>query len=306
MKNMSRSDSPKLSVALAVRNEASRGVKRCVESVLAQDFSDLELVISDNASDDGTVDMLAEYEREDRRVRLLRNRVNVGIHENMNRALMASRGTLFRWISADDWLEANALSTAMTALKRRPEAVGVTSGFTIHAPGAAPRFEHHQGEFPDSMDAAKRFERMLWFFHAGDAKYDPIYGMYRREQLLRTGRLRPNERTDWLLSAELALLAPIVHVDELLAHRTRSYDVVVDPAAFRRRLDPVQGERLKTTATRLCRELGAVARSARLSDAQMRRCRQALRRFWAREVMRTSRAGLSEVAHRALRAARTH
>ena len=61
---------------------------------------------------------------------------------------------------------------------------------------------------------------MLWFFHAGDAKYDPVYGLFRREQLMRSGRVRPNERTDWLLSAELALMAPIVHVDELLAHRT--------------------------------------------------------------------------------------
>jgi glycosyltransferase involved in cell wall biosynthesis len=301
---MSRSDPPKLSVGLAVRNEANRGVRRCVESVLGQDFTDLELVISDNASDDGTVDMLAEYEREDRRVRLLRNTVNVGIHENMNRALVASRGTLYRWISADDWLEANALSTTISALERHPEAVGVTSGFTIHAPGAAPRFEQYEGEFPDSRDAAERFDRMLWFFHAGDAKYDPIYGMYRREQLLGTGRLRPNERTDWLLSAELALLAPIIHVDELLAHRTRSYEVVLDPAAFRRRLDPVQGERIKTSATGLYLELNALVRSAGLTDAQLRLCRRALRRFWAREVVRTNRSRLSELKQRALRAAR--
>jgi hypothetical protein len=208
---------------------------------------------------------------------------------------------LFRWISADDWLEANALSTAISALERRPEAVGVTSGFTIHAPDAAPRFEQYQGAFPDSADAATRVERMLWFFHAGDAKYDPVYGIYRREQLLRTGRLRPNERTDWLLSAELALLAPIVHVNELLAHRTRAYPVAIDHAEFRRRLDPVQGERLKTSATRLYLELGALLRSAKLTEPQMRRCRRALRRFWVREVVRTSRSSLADLVHRAVR-----
>ena len=31
---------------------------------------------------------------------------------------------------------------------------------------------------------------MLWFFHAGDAKYDPVYGIFRREQLMRSGRVR--------------------------------------------------------------------------------------------------------------------
>ncbi len=81
---------------------------------------------------------------------------------------------------------------------------------------------------------------MLWFFHAGDARYDPVYGIYRREQLLRSGRIRPSERTDWLLGAELALIGPIVHIDELLANRTRTYPVGVDRTAFRRRLDPVR------------------------------------------------------------------
>src|SRR4051812_17237370 len=188
---MRAAEQPTVSVGLAVRNEP-QAVRRCVESVLGQDFTDLELVIADNASDDGTVDTLEEYARDDRRIRLVLNPVNVGSHENMNRALNAARGTLHRWISADDWLEPNALSTAVRTLEQHPEAVGVTSGFTIHSPGAAPRFERYPGEFPSSADAARRFERMLWFFHAGDAKYDPIYGVYRRAQLMRTGRVRPN------------------------------------------------------------------------------------------------------------------
>jgi glycosyltransferase involved in cell wall biosynthesis len=58
---------PTLSVGLAVRNDPD-GVRRCVELVLSQDFTDLELVICDNASDDDTVETLDTYAREDRRV----------------------------------------------------------------------------------------------------------------------------------------------------------------------------------------------------------------------------------------------
>jgi glycosyltransferase involved in cell wall biosynthesis len=290
---------PAVTVGLAVRNEP-QAVRRSIESVLAQDFTDLELVVSDNASDDGTVETLQEYARQDRRVTLVLNPVNVGIHENMNRALGAARGRLYRWISADDWLEPHALSTAVNALNEHPEAVGVTTGFTIHTRGAAPRYERYAGEFPDSADAARRFERMLWFFHAGDAKYDPVYGVYRREALMRTGRMRANERTDWLLSAELALMAPILHVDELLANRTRAYPGGVDRAAFRRVLDPSQGERLKAPPARLACELGALARSAGLTEPQLRRCRRALLSFWARELVRTNRIRLSDAFHQRL------
>jgi glycosyltransferase involved in cell wall biosynthesis len=290
---------PTVSVGLAVRNEP-RSVRRCIESVLAQDFADLELVICDNASDDETVDTLEDYARGDPRVRVAVNPVNIGSHENMNRVLHLSRGTLFRWISADDWLEPHALSAGVQALERHPGAIGVTSGFTIHTPGAAPHYEPYHGEFPSSPDAGRRFERMLWFFHAGDAKYDPVYGIYRREQLMQSGRIRPSERTDWLLSAELALMGPIIHIDQLLANRTYTYPLWFDRAALRRRLDPVQAERLRTSPRRLYRELHALAWSATLTDSQMRRCRRALRRFLAREVERSSRMRLSHAMHRAL------
>jgi hypothetical protein len=290
---------PALSVGLAIRNDA-QGAARTIESVLAQDLTDIELVVCDNASDDDTVDTLREYAREDRRVTVAVNPVNIGSHENMNRVLELSHGTLFRWISADDWLEPGALTEAARALDHRPDAVGVTTGFTIHTPGEAPRHEQYAGEFPSSPDAARRFARMLWFFHAGDAKYDPMYGVYRRERLMRSGLIRPNERTDWLLTTELALMGPILHIDDLLAHRTKTYPAKVDRAAFRRRLDPAAGEALKTTGTSLSRDLYALARSARLTDSQLRHCRSAVRRFWLLELRRTNRNRLADAVRRVI------
>jgi glycosyltransferase involved in cell wall biosynthesis len=294
-------DPPVLSIGLAVRN-ARNGVRRCIESILSQDFTDLELVICDNASDDGTIETLQEYARRDERIRLSVNDVNIGSHENMRRVLDASGGTLFRWISSDDWLEPKSLSTCVRTLESRPDAVGVTTWFTIHTPDGSTRFEEYRGEFPTSADPARRFERMLWFLHAGDdARYDPIYGVYRRQVLMRSHPLRPSERTDWLLSAELALMGPIIHIDKRLANRTRSYPVGVDRAAFRRRLDPVRAEQLRTSPRRMYRELFALAVSADLSEAQLRRCKRALRRFWVKEVARTGRSRVSEARHRVVR-----
>jgi hypothetical protein len=142
---------------------------------------------------------------------------------------------------------------------------------------------------------------MLWFFHAGDSKYDPIYGVHRRDALMRAHPLRPSERTDWLLSAELALTGPIVHVYERLAHRSRSYPAGVDPVAFRQRLDPVRGEQLRTSPRRLCRELYALAVMADLNDEQRRRCRRAVGRFWVKEHAHNARARAAAARHRARR-----
>jgi len=291
--------SPALSIGLAVRNGRDV-VGRCIASVLSQDFTDLELVICDNVSDDGTIELLEEHARSDPRIALHVNDVNVGSHENMKRALELSRGTFFRWISADDWLEPGCLSTCVRALESVPDAVGATTWYTIHTDGAS-RYEEYAGEFPTSPDPARRFERVLWFFHAGDAKYDPVYGMYRRAALMRAHFLRPSERTDWLLSAELALMGPIVHVYERLANRSRDYPIGIAPAVFRLRLDPVRGEQLRTSPRRLHRELLALAVMADLTDEQLRRCRRALARFWVKEVARGARSRAADTHHRALR-----
>jgi glycosyltransferase involved in cell wall biosynthesis len=287
---------PAISIGLAVRNDPDR-VRRCIESVLAQDWTDLELVICDNASDDATPDALMEFASADRRVKVHLNPVNIGSQENMNRVLEFSSGTLFRWISSDDWLEPRALSTAVQALERNPSAIGVTSGFTLHMAGIGARREDYRGEFPDSADPARRFERMLWFFQAGATKYDPIYGVYRREALMRTERLRPSERADYLLCAELALNGPIMHVHEDLAHRCWSVPTAVERAAFRRRLDPVHGETLKSTPNRLYREFNALVRSMDLTDVQRRRCARAVRRFWVLECVRIGRLRASDRVH---------
>lgn len=296
-------DPPTLSIGLAVRN-GQHLVKRCIESVLSQDFTDLELVICDNASDDGTIKTLEDYARADKRIRLSANRVNIGAHENLRRVLEASRGTFFRWISHDDWLEPRCLSTCVRALESRPDAIGTTAWFTIHTPDGSTRYEEYRGEFPTSPDPARRFERMLWFFHAGDAKYDPIYGIYRRKLLMRSHILRPSQQTDWLLAAELALMGPIINVNERLANRTRTSPVGVDQVAFRRRLDPVRAEQLRTSPRRQYRELLTLALSANLTEAQLHRCKRALRRFWIKEVIRTARLRLSNSRHRLLHAER--
>jgi glycosyltransferase involved in cell wall biosynthesis len=288
---------PAVSIGLAVRN-GENVVPRCIDSVLAQEFADLELVVCDNASTDGTTGVLEEYARADPRVRVNVNAENIGIHENMNRVLNLAGGTLFRWISGDDWLEPGYLTATMQALESAPEAIGVTTYFTIHTDDGATWYEEYAGEFPSSPDPARRFERMLWFFLAGDAKYDPIYGLYRRDALLRSGRERASEQSDWLLSAELALMGPIVHVPERLAHRTRSYPPRVVTEARRRRLDPSKASMLSSPPWRLYRDLQALVEAADLTDAQARRCRAALRRFFARDNVSRVRGRLAAWRHR--------
>ena len=73
------SATPPLSIGLPVYNGADY-LEQSVDALLGQTFGDFELILLSNASTDGTDDICRRYEREDERVRFLRQPVNVGAH----------------------------------------------------------------------------------------------------------------------------------------------------------------------------------------------------------------------------------
>ena len=77
-----------VSVTLVTYN-SGRFIKKCLESVLAQKYADLELIVIDNASTDGTVDILEQF---DGRCRIFYNEENVGFAAAQNQAIAMSRG----------------------------------------------------------------------------------------------------------------------------------------------------------------------------------------------------------------------
>jgi GT2 family glycosyltransferase len=77
-----------VSVTLVTYN-SGRFIKKCLESVLAQKYPDLELIVIDNASTDGTIDILEQF---DGRCRIVYNDENIGFAAAQNQAIALSRG----------------------------------------------------------------------------------------------------------------------------------------------------------------------------------------------------------------------
>src|SRR6478752_6533175 len=100
-----------VSVGIPTYNRADR-LRTAVESVLGQDHPEVELVISDNASTDGTQQYaLSLVEQHPGRIRYLRNDENLGPIENYNRVRAACRGEFRMWLGDDDQLSPTYIST---------------------------------------------------------------------------------------------------------------------------------------------------------------------------------------------------
>ncbi|HYE19895.1 MAG TPA: glycosyltransferase family 2 protein [Tepidisphaeraceae bacterium] len=113
---------PRLSIGLPVYNGGAL-LRLAIDSVLAQTFTDFELVICDNASTDGTEALCREYARRDKRVRYVRNPVNIGAAKNFNRTFELSRSPLFKWMSHDDVVLPTMVERCVEALDANPDAV---------------------------------------------------------------------------------------------------------------------------------------------------------------------------------------
>lgn len=121
-----KKDSPKVSVCIPTYNNG-HFISDAIDSILAQTFSDLDLIVIDNCSSDDTKFILEEYINRDDRVRYLCNKSNLGFAKNLNRCLDYSSGKYVKIVCSDDILEPNCLEEMVKVLDNHPEVSLVAS-----------------------------------------------------------------------------------------------------------------------------------------------------------------------------------
>jgi len=207
---------PRVSIGLPVYN-GERYVASTIDSILAQTFTDFELIVSDNASTDSTGEICRDYARRDARVRYFRNERNLGAGPNYDGCFHRARGTYFKWAAHDDCLAPDYLSKTVAALDAAPEAVLCTTGITEIGPNGEV-LRTYRNDFPgvSSPGPAVRFGAIIHARH----QCEDFFGLYRRSAMVGSGLHDTYSGSDRVLLAEMALRGPWVGVpDPLFLHR---------------------------------------------------------------------------------------
>ena len=210
---------PKVSVIVPIYNQAGF-IRETVESVLSQDHPNIELVLSDDGSTDGTSDVLREYAAvEPERVKLVASEENTGIAGAFNRALDAHTGDYVAWLGGDDVMLPGKLSRQVAAMEAHPEAIGCC----------------HDAEVFDS-ESGRAYGRFTEVYNGRrgvrdggvELLLDPGYLMLPSTMMVRSaavGDLRFDRRVrvsnDWLFDIELFQRGRIVGIDDVLARYRR-------------------------------------------------------------------------------------
>src|SRR4051812_22803251 len=175
---------PRVSIGVPVYN-GERFIRATVDSILAQTYTDFELIICDNCSTDGTQAICREYAARDPRVRYFRNEKNLGPAPNYNRCFEHARGELFKWNAADDVIAPDFVKKCVELLDADPSVVSAYARTTlIDNEGKVIRHYDHDLDL-DHPSPVVRFARMVFVNHRKHNAHE-FWGVTRAGALRKT------------------------------------------------------------------------------------------------------------------------
>ena len=230
---------PLVSVGVPVYNGAAY-LDGALRALRSQTLTDLEIIVSDNASTDASPDIAHAHASEDARVYVHLEPENRGAAWNFNNTFALATGRYFTWAAHDDVCLPAYLERCVELLERDPEVVWCHARMTDVAPGqtSVDPAAIDSGDFLSYVDGTpmQRVERAVAPGHpkasrasaspvdrfaavlyetVADGNWD-VFGVARREVMARTGLQRPVYGADKAYVAELALHGRYAEVPEIL------------------------------------------------------------------------------------------
>ncbi|HKK15614.1 MAG TPA: glycosyltransferase family 2 protein [Gammaproteobacteria bacterium] len=209
---MRSTEQPLVSIGIPVYN-GENYLHYAIESVLAQTYSNFELIISDNASIDATQEICREFTCQDNRIGYYRNEKNLGAGPNYDNCFRLSSGKYFKWVAHDDMIDKSYLEKTVAALENNPDAVLCFTD-VLRINGNNKTIDQHEFNYPGifSSSQSRRFLAMLRYFVNNEC----FFSLYRRS-VLKGSELHGNYmNSDLVLMTEIALRGSFVKVAEPL------------------------------------------------------------------------------------------
>jgi glycosyltransferase involved in cell wall biosynthesis len=280
----SQPTAPLLSVGLPVWNGLPY-LEESLKSILGGEFEDYELIVCDNASTDGTAELVQDYASGDERIRYIRNDRNIGAARNYNKSFELARGTYFRWAASDDLHSRGAVARCIERLERDPSLALVFPRTRLIDDEGSVIQDYDDGDGWSTSRASDRF----WYSLGRWGLSNTMFGVIRTDVLRRTGLQGDYPASDLVMQSDLAIQGPFAQVEGEYYYRrmhNRCTDNL-DAVALAQFYDPDRTTGFDGKMLRMFRELAGVVRKAPVTGAEKRRMwvHLARRARWERETL---------------------
>jgi glycosyltransferase involved in cell wall biosynthesis len=212
-------------------------LKKALDTILNQTYSNFELIISDNNSTDSTQKICQEYAKNDKRIHYVRQEKNIGAFSNFYFVLNESKKKYFMWAAVDDYWDADFIQKNLDVLKSNSNVVCSISkietyGFsdseliehniaTVNYPKFLQNFIKNRRKilictsFPISGSYNKKIRLYLKNMGSGSR----FYGMYRTNQIKQCIIQKQFIGVEFAMGLNLLKLGDFFELDETLFHR---------------------------------------------------------------------------------------
>jgi len=202
---------PRVSIGLPVHN-GENFVSDALDSLIAQTFTDLEIIITDNASTDGTEEICRDHVARDPRISYFRSDKNQGAARNFNHAFELASGEYFKWSAHDDRHAPEFVERCVAILDQEPSVVLCFSRTD---------FIDHEGrslgeyKLPFDMTTCSSRELFRYFATSGHIPNE-FYGLIRSDALRKSPLVGGYVGSDLVMLGVLALQGRFHIIDDLL------------------------------------------------------------------------------------------
>ena len=281
---------PKVSIGMPVLN-GENYIEPAIRSILAQTYSDFELIISDNASQDRTEEICRHYLEKDGRIRYYRNDSNIGAARNFNRTVELARGEFFKWAAHDDTLAPEYLERCLEVLEQ-DESLILSFPKTVlvnHSGDAVSKYEVKMGNI-SSEKPQTRYRDLVLVCHWGIE----IFGLFRKSVLDTTNLLASFPGSDRTFMAELSLMGRFYEIPEYLFYSRDHPERSTKTGTIHSRAEWWDTKNTGQTVFpqwRLAYELVRIVKNARLSPKEQTACYMSVAKWftsnhnWLRMLM---------------------
>ena len=183
----------KVTIGVPLYN-GEKTLRRCIDSLLAQTFSDIAIHIADDGSRDGSRDVARAIVAEHPQIRLTLQPTNVGPVGNFGFLLKEATTEYFMWVAADDWIAPTYVSRTLAVLETRPDVVACVARVQFERAGAS---RIGAGGYPLRHSTKEN----LAIFLSDPTDNARLYGLFRRTVLIDAFPLRHFHAYDWAVTA---------------------------------------------------------------------------------------------------------
>lgn len=181
---------PCVSIIVPIYN-AEATLRRCVESVLGQEYTDFELILADDGSRDGSAAICDAFARSDGRVRVL-HKENSGVSDTRNQAMAMARGRYLQFLDADDWITPNATKLLVRSAEEHRCDLVISDFYRVVGDRVSPKGDiDEDGPFSREVYAAHMMENPADFY------YGVLWNKLYRRDIIEAHRLRMDPALSW-------------------------------------------------------------------------------------------------------------